>query len=74
MGAKAIMLANPYTYKFLKGLTHSAVMQIFQGTHERKFMQSAGVPLSRYLLKPVLASSADGIKSQLWKRGLSLQL
>ena len=28
MGAKAIMLANPYTYKFLKGLTHSAMGQI----------------------------------------------
>ena len=25
MGAKAIVLANPYTYKFLKGLTHSAL-------------------------------------------------
>ena len=25
MGAKAIMLANPYTYKFFKGLTHSAL-------------------------------------------------
>ena len=25
MGAKVIMLANPYTYKFLKGLTHSAL-------------------------------------------------
>ena len=27
MGAKANMLANPYTYKFLKGLTHSALMR-----------------------------------------------
>ena len=26
MGAKAIILANPYTYKFLKGLTHSALV------------------------------------------------
>ena len=28
MGAKAIMLANPYTYKFLKGLTHSALINL----------------------------------------------
>ena len=25
MGAKAIMLANPYTYKFLKGLKYGAL-------------------------------------------------
>ena len=25
MGAKVIILANPYTYNFLKGLTHSAM-------------------------------------------------
>ena len=25
MGAEVIILANPYDYKFLKGLTHSAV-------------------------------------------------
>ena len=25
MGAEVIILANPYTYNFLKGLTHSAV-------------------------------------------------
>ena len=29
MGAKAIILANPYTYKFLKGLTHSALAIAF---------------------------------------------
>ena len=27
MGAKVIILANPYTYMFLKGLTHSAMWQ-----------------------------------------------
>ena len=26
MGAEVIILANPYNYKFLKGLTHSAVL------------------------------------------------
>ena len=26
MGAEVIILANPYTYNFLKGLTHSAVV------------------------------------------------
>ena len=26
MGAEVIILANPYTYNFLKGLTHSAMM------------------------------------------------
>ena len=26
MGAEVIILANPYTYNFLKGLTHSAVI------------------------------------------------
>ena len=25
MGAEVIILANPYTYNFLKGLTHSAM-------------------------------------------------
>ena len=25
MGAKVIILANPYTYNFIKGLTHSAL-------------------------------------------------
>ena len=25
MGAEVIILSNPYTYNFLKGLTHSAV-------------------------------------------------
>ena len=27
MGAEVTILANPYTYNFLKGLTHSALMQ-----------------------------------------------
>ena len=26
MGAEAIILFNPYTYNFLKGLTHSAMV------------------------------------------------
>ena len=26
MGAEVIILANPYTYNFLKGLTHSAMV------------------------------------------------
>ena len=26
MGAEVTILANPYTYNFLKGLTHSAVI------------------------------------------------
>ena len=26
MGAEVIILANPYTYNFLKGLTHSALV------------------------------------------------
>ena len=26
MGAEVIILANPYTYNFLKGLTHSALL------------------------------------------------
>ena len=25
MGAEVIILANPYTYNFIKGLTHSAL-------------------------------------------------
>ena len=29
MGAEAIILFNPYTYNFLKGLTHSAMVQSF---------------------------------------------
>ena len=28
MGAKVIILANPYTYNFLKGLTHSAMVRL----------------------------------------------
>ena len=28
MGAEVTILANPYTYNFLKGLTHSAVDQM----------------------------------------------
>ena len=28
MGAEVIILANPYTYSFLKGLTHSALGQV----------------------------------------------
>ena len=28
MGAEVIILANPYTYNFLKGLTHSALMTL----------------------------------------------
>ena len=28
MGAEVIILFNPYTYNFLKGLTHSAMDQI----------------------------------------------
>ena len=27
MGAEVIILANPYNYKFLKGLTHSALVE-----------------------------------------------
>ena len=26
MGAEVIILANPYTYNFIKGLTHSALL------------------------------------------------
>ena len=33
MGAEVIILANPYTYNFLKGLTHSAVKD---GSGEKK--------------------------------------
>ena len=29
MGAEVIVLANPYTYNFLKGLTHSAMFGQF---------------------------------------------
>ena len=29
MGAEVIILANPYTYNFLKGLTHSALKRTF---------------------------------------------
>ena len=29
MGAEVIILANPYTYNFLKGLTHSAMRREF---------------------------------------------
>ena len=36
MGAKAIMLANPYTYKFLKGLTHSALLEVLFHSMEVK--------------------------------------
>ena len=28
MGAEVIILANPYTYNFLKGLTHSALVRL----------------------------------------------
>ena len=34
METKAIMLANPYTYKFLKGLTHSALERLNIGSLE----------------------------------------
>ena len=46
MGAEVIMLANPYTYNFLKGLTHSAMqlsfskngkIEILPDTHNRFF-------------------------------------
>ena len=36
MGAKAIMLANPYTYKFLKGLTHSELLEVLFHSMEVK--------------------------------------
>ena len=32
MGAEVIILFNPYTYNFLKGLTHSAVMMMIAKT------------------------------------------
>ena len=31
MGAEVIILFNPYTYNFLKGLTHSAVVVGWDG-------------------------------------------
>ena len=31
MGAEVIILFNPYTYNFLKGLTHSAVLTSHAG-------------------------------------------
>ena len=33
MGAEVTILANPYTYNFLKGLTHSAVTRNLLNSH-----------------------------------------
>ena len=33
MGAEVIILANPYTYNFLKGLTHSALYDVLDHTN-----------------------------------------
>ena len=57
MEAKAIMLANPCTYKFLKGLTHSAVTQRGQveshhRPHQRRQNPKGLSPIFHLCLKP----------------------
>ena len=37
MGAEVIILANPYTYNFLKGLTHSAMTLSVRERHNFDF-------------------------------------
>ena len=37
MGAEVIILFNPYTYNFLKGLTHSAVVKLHKRSETKVF-------------------------------------
>ena len=66
MGAEVIILANPYTYNFLKGLTHSAMALLWLYQYQLGGACMLGV---RTYLAGILISWKTEHTRLLWQEG-----